>query len=533
MQQSPNFWRIHFGKIILGLFIIFYLVNGINYLQQQSITSDEGSFMDYAIRYLKGRPERVHPVTDNSKMPITLLNTLPRVIDEMIIGETNKNDGGISDTIHGRYITLFISIFTIILVYVWSSQLYGKIAGLFSSLLASLCPNSLAHAGLVTTDSYAALFLLASMFFLWKFCRVRTTRYFLLCCTFVAVSQLVKQSLFHLYIIVPICLLVYFNVYRERTNWGLFFRRLLLFVMITILVINAGYYFTGSFRTLGSYQFMSQLFQGVQQTFPSWTPMPFPSPFTEGLDMAKYYDQVGGGIDGRSSFGKPTILGKASTAGSFWYYYFVSLFYKTPIPYLVFFLWGIINIARDRTRKTFVAHEFFLLAPVVYFLVLMSFFYQTQCGLRHIIFIYPFLFILAGAVIVKLKRALNRIVIGLLLVWLMFSVFRYWGNYYPYTNEFIPVKKNAVNVVGSANLEFHQGYYFATDYMDKHPGVIWAPKEHAVGKFIISTEDYEDVWNRHEYDWIRSIEPSGHVAYNYLLIEVTENDLKKTGEIQK
>jgi hypothetical protein len=371
------------------------------------------------------------------------------------------------------------------------------------------------------------------MFFLWKFCRVRTTQYFLLFCIFISVSQLVKQSLFHLYVIVPICLLVYFSVYREKTNWGLFVRRFLLFVLITILVINSGYYFTGSFRSLGSYQFMSQLFQGVQQTFPSWLPMPFPSPFTEGLDMAKYYDQVGGGYEGKSSFGKPTILGEARTGGSFWYYYFVSIFYKTPIPYLVFFSWGMINIARERTWKTLIAHEFFLFTPVVYFLVLMSFFYQTQCGLRHIIFIYPFLFILAGAVIVKLKRPLNKIVFGLLLVWLMVSVFRYWGNYYPYTNEFIPVKKSAFNIVGAANLEFHQGYYFATDYMKRHPAVNWAPKVPMTGKFIISTEDYEDVWNRHEYDWIRNMKPSGHVAFNYLLIEVKENDLKNSGKIAK
>ena len=53
--------------------------------------------------------------------------------------------------------------------------------------------------------------------------------------------------------------------------------------------------------------------------------------------MAKYYDQVGGGVEGTSSFGKPTILGQARTGGSFWYYYFVALFFKTPVTYIVLF----------------------------------------------------------------------------------------------------------------------------------------------------------------------------------------------------
>ena len=64
---------------------------------------------------------------------------------------------------------------------------------------------------------------------------------------------------------------------------------------------------------LGEYRFMSELFSGLQNVLPAWLPLPFPRPFVEGLDMAKYYDQVGGGIDHVSSFGKPTILGEART----------------------------------------------------------------------------------------------------------------------------------------------------------------------------------------------------------------------------
>lgn len=521
MQEPASFWNKHFSTILLGLIIIFYSINGINYLRHQSITADEGSFMNYAIRFVKGQPARVSPLTDNSKMPITVLNLVPRAMQEVFTkGSAQKTDWGFSDTMQGRYITLGMSVITILLVFTWSKQLYGKWAGLFSAFLMSFCPNNLANAGLVTTDSYAVLFLLLSMYLLWKFCRIRTTTYFILFSCAVAASQLVKQSLFHLYVLTPLCMLVYFSFYKEKFRVGLFARRLLLFIAISFMIINLGYYFSGSFTRLGDYHFMSNLFQAVQQAFPSSLPVPLPKPFTDGLDMAKYYDQVGGGIYGQSSFGKPTILGQARTGGSFWYYYFVALLFKTPITYIVFFFASTWLLFRHSSLRRFIAREFFLLAPVIYFLILMSFFYKTQCGIRHIIFILPFIFIFSGSLLKNLHTRFSRGIVLVLCIFLVISILRYWGNYYPYTNELIGDKKMAYLKVGAANLEFQQGYYFAMNYMQAHQDVEWAPKTPKPGKFIISTQDYLDVWNRHEFEWIKKYKPIEHVAYNYLLIEV-------------
>ena len=175
---------------------------------------------------------------------------------------------------------------------------------------------------------------------------------------------------------------------------------------------------------------------------------------------------------------------------------------------------------RKRSIKCFFANEFFLLAPVIYFLVLMSFFYQAQCGIRHIIFIYPFLFICSGALSRVFTNKYHLGIIVLLSLYLIISVFKYRANYIPYTNEFIVDKVNAYEKVGASNLEYQQGYYFAKDYMERHPEVQWAPSYPKIGKFLISTEDYLDVWNRHTYSWLAEIKPSGHVAYNYLILDV-------------
>lgn len=519
--------RLEKHFIVAGIvtLILFYLFNSIQYLRSQSITSDEASFFDYAKRYATGNPQRIYPRTDNSKMPVSVLNILPRAVEQWMDPGLKKNDWGRSDIMMGRYVTLLVSICTLILVFIWASELYGRKAGLFALFLMSLCPNNLANAALVTTDSYSALFLLASMYFLWKFIRNKKNGFFLLFSLAVALSQLVKQSLFHLYIIAPAGICFYYALHG-----GFRFLKavkyLALFIFINWLVLNLGYYFYGTNTTLGNYHFKSDLFKAVQQAFPSALPVPFPTPFVNGLDMAKYYDQIGGGRTDISSFGKVTILGQSSTGGSFWFYYFVSIFYKTPIPYFIFLVWSII-LHKSRSFNHWSRNEFFLLLPVAYFLVTMSFFYKTQCGIRHMIFIYPFLFVLSAGIIPRVRSSFQKSAVAGLGIFLIVSVARYWGNYYPYTNEFIADKKMAYNYVGASNLEFQQGQIFCDKFLAEHPRVSRATAYPKPGLFLINTADYLDIWNRHTFDWISKIKPSRHVAYNWLLIEVDENDLRK------
>jgi hypothetical protein len=269
---------------------------------------------------------------------------------------------------------------------------------------------------------------------------------------------------------------------------------------------------------------MSNLFKSVQGIFPNWLPVPLPKPFVEGLDMAKYYDQLGGGYDNISSFGKVTILNKEATGGSFWYYYFISLFYKTPISILIFFISSIILVAKQ-SWKRFIKNEFFLLFPIVYFLFVFSFFYKTQCGIRHLIFIYPFIFIMSSGIIPHLRNVYIKSTTVALTSFLVISVSFYWKNYYPYTNELISDKKMAYAYVGAGNLEFLQAKFFYADYLHQHPGVSSITQQPKVGIFLVNTEDYLDIWNRHRYDWIRNIKPTGHVAFSGLLIKVSAKDL--------
>ena len=509
----------------LLLLILLYLINGICSINTLSITADEGSHLAFGIKMLKGDPERTNPEKDNSKMPVSVLNAAPRAVEQFFDNKLSKNDYGAGDTIKGRYITLFFSVLIILLVFTWSREMYGVNGGLFSAFLYACCPNSMANAVLVTTETYSVFFLLATIYFLWRYCNNKKTRDFIWLVIMLAISQLVKQSLFHLYVLVPICLLIYAVTKKEKVQWGALIKKVFIAIVISLVIINAGFIFWHVNVRLGDYHFMSTLFQKVQQLLPANLPVPLSESFVTGLDQAKFYDQLGGGLK-QSSFANVTILGNSITGGSFWYYYFVTLFFKTPISFLLLFGWAFYLLQKKRTVQQFLRNEFFLLAPVIYYLVVLSFFYKTQCGIRHVIFIYPLLFILSGSVIKYAARKRDQIVILMLSILLIMSVGQYFNNYCPYTNEFIVHKKNAYQYVGAANLNFTQAEYLIDDYLQKHPDVKRAPEIPGTGKFILVVDEYLDIWNTGKYKWLRKLKPVGEVHYSYLLFEVEQKDLE-------
>lgn len=194
---------------------------------------------------------------------------------------------------------------------------------------------------------------------------------------------------------------------------------------------------------------------------------------------------------------------------------------------LVFMACAFFVLLKQRNRKTFFANEFLLILPVVYFFITLSVFVKIQSGIRHIIFIYPFLFIISSCIIPYLNSRFKKLGMAALSAYLVISVLFYWGNYYTYTNEFITDKKMAFNYVGTSNLDYGGGQYFYSAYLATHPAVQWAPLQPKAGTFLITTPDYMDVWNTKKYSWISRFKPSGHVAYSGLLITVKAEDIAR------
>jgi hypothetical protein len=163
----------------------------------------------------------------------------------------------------------------------------------------------------------------------------------------------------------------------------------------------------------------------------------------------------------------------------------------------------------------------------------MDFLYKTQAGVRQIIFIYPLLFVFCGILFRYIHARWEKRTLIFLSCGYLVSVLSYFGNYIPYTNEFIPDKKMAYRKVGAANLVFGQGLYFLGDYLRSHPGLTVAASMPRSGRQVISIDDFLDVWNEHHYDWISSFRPVGHIAHCYLIFDISPQDLANARRIDQ
>ncbi len=509
-------------RLILAIIMLVYLANGVYSVKHWSVTWDENAHLSYAIRLLKGQPERVRVDADNSKMPVTVLNTLPRIAEQLLHPKMKKSDGGTADVLTGRYITLFFSLLTILLVFRFAAEWYGEAAGLFAALLMSICPNNLAASVLVTTDAYSSFFMLATIYTAWKFCASSTTRNFILFAVCIALSQVVKQSLTYLYLLSPLCIWIYWITQKKIPNRKKIITWFFIFIAINWLLINAAYLFYKPFTAIKDYHFYSDFFISLQHMLPGNLPVPAAQPYITGLDMAKYCDQIGGGHRGlpESSFGNVTILGHSKTGGGFWYYYFVTFFYKTPVGILIFLAITTWYTAARKKMTDFFAREFFLLLPVLFYFLLFNFMYNTQCGVRHIVFLYPPLFVFVAGIIpwIAKKGLPYKAGFAIITAYACISSWVYFKNTFAYTNEFITDKTMAYDVVGVSNISFNQGGQYLAAYMKEHPEVQFAPLTGQKGKFILMLDDYADIWNYHRYDWLKKYKPVAAVANGCYLV---------------
>jgi hypothetical protein len=510
--------RVH---IIFGLIILFYSVVELVFISSEDLTSDETAHLTYGAKILKGDSYKRSCTLDDSKMPVSGLNAIPRAIEQLFHPSLKKSDNGVSDALRGRYISFLFSLISLFVVFKWSSQLYGKNAGLFSMALTAFCPTFLAHSGLVTTDTYSVLIILLILYTLWKYLTTHSRKYFLIFCVCTGIAQITKQTFFHLYILLPIFFLIYYSLTKSAFNAKSAILNFLVFVAINIFIINAGFLFFQTGKTLEEYVFVSKMFNNVQQSlhFIGSVPLPFPSPFLIGMDSIKYVDERGGGYP-EGSFAIVSILGLHEPGKSYWFYYLVTMFFKVPIPTLIFFVFTFLYLLRKSNRSFFISNELILAVTVLFFLFIMSLFNNIQTGVRHILFLFPLLYILCGKIFCHTAFRSSKILLACGCIWLLVSVFGYANDYIPYTNEFIIDKKLAFKKVGTTNIDYGQGCTSAEEYMQTHPDVRYAGAEPGKGKFIIDLGSYGDVFGEHNYTWIEKYTPYGHVRHKYLLIEV-------------
>ena len=506
-------------------FLLFglYFINGIIVINNNSVVSDESEHLYYGLRVLNGRPDKIYN-DDASTQPVSALNAIPRAVEQLWKPGLKKTDGGISDAIHGRYVTLLICAFIGLYVYKWSREMFGEKSGLFSLFLFTFCPNLQANIPLVGTDAYAVLFTLTSAYYFRKFVLYSGWRNFVLFSIHTGIALTVKHSLFLLPLFYTV---VAIFVVTSRKSWKTKFlintRRLLVFLLTVVLVINLAFLCRGTGTSLNHYKFKSETFQAFQEwKFVNRIPLPLPKPFVEGYDGVKYMVSIGSGhgeVSGRSY-----LLGEYFTGNSKWYYYSVVILFKTPLAVLLMLVAVLIAYLRNPLSKENFFTTGFPLSIAFFFVIFISLTNTSQHGLRHLLMIYPLFYICFGQILTWRTNP-KKIALPAILVYSLITFYSYFPNLLSYTNELIWNKTYAYRVMASTNIDHGQGGYALKKFLGNHPEFKSPPQVPRAGEYIVGINEFLDLYQRQTHPWLNNFVPYDHVNHCYLLFRITDKDL--------
>jgi 4-amino-4-deoxy-L-arabinose transferase-like glycosyltransferase len=333
---------------LVGALLLAFVILVAGSLERMTLTFDETGHYRYGWNLLSFDASRGG---DNSKMPFSMLNALPRRLAAGLdLGPVRQRLESIE---FGRYATMLGGALLGWLVFRWARALYGPPGGLLALTLYVFDPNILAHAGLVTNDLYAAWMMALAV---WSFWRVLTHegpglwRVAAGGAVLFGLAQLAKYTCAYL---VPILALIAIGHaapglwadvragrWRAVGAQGLAAGTVAaLYAVAFLLVVNAGYWGHETLKPLRDYRLASDQFRAVQARLEplGGIRVPVPAPYLEGLDLV-LLDERGGA--------NPYLLGQVGKGGvpgrRFPEYFAVAWLYKMPIPTLVLLLLALV-----------------------------------------------------------------------------------------------------------------------------------------------------------------------------------------------
>jgi hypothetical protein len=518
-------------KIWVAVLLATYFAVAVGSIVHTNWVYDESDHLQYGINLLHGNADRF----DDSKMPISAWNALPGRLAEMLPEGELRN--ALSGLIAIRIPTILGALLLGLVVFCWARELYGNQAGLLALCLFVIDANILGHGRWATTDLYAALGVTLALYFFWRFQRDLTFKSGLWSALALGFAQICKYT--------SVFLVPMFLVLAAIRHWPALktlagkrdlpqARALLktvagyvaLFTLIVLLVINVSYLFRKTFTPLGEYMFRSTTFQSIQQTLPASLPIPVPYPYVEGLDWVRERERLG------SVFGGLYLLGELKYGAGFDGYHFVAYLFKVPLPIQILFIAALIFYWQRRRSFSFSRDEACLLIPTLFFFIYFNFLFEAHTGFRFMLVTLPIMHIFTASLLAPQTAPgrRRRLAIGALLLWGAISTLSYAPHFMSYFNELMPDRKMAYKILADSNVDMGGSEYWLQRFVEQHPEAIVEPEGPVAGTIVVGVNVFTGIIGGPErYAWIRDWldGPSGHVAYSYLVFEVSPEDLQR------
>jgi hypothetical protein len=347
-------------------------------------------------------------------------------------------------------------------------------------------------------------------------------------------AQLAKYTAVFLYplfvlIVLGCCARNLWRLTRERRLEELgrrllvFAKFALLFLLLSLVTINVGFLFNRSFMRLGDYRFKTNLFGSIQSSLGALR-VPVPYPYVEGLDWVVDRERTGGG------YGNLYLLGQLRRGEAFTGYYFYACIYKLPIAIQILLVAAVVAYLARVKRFDFWRNEWVLVCPIVVFTLYFNFFYRAQIGIRFFLVVFPLLYVFCGSLLRKpasLSRA-AKAALAVALGFLIVSVLSYYPHLLPYFNELSWDRRQAYKILADSNIDWGQSRWYLEQYQKAHPEVIIEPGGPTAGTIVVGVTELTGVFSVERFRWLReNFQPVGHVAYSYLIFQVSPADLER------
>ncbi len=481
LPGAPLFLR-HWAGIVCLIALTFMAVNMVSAIGRKSITNDEVVHIPSGYFYLTERNFRLnaeHPplaktwsavplVFMNLKLPVTgngaeidFQHYTMAVAGEF--WETNR-DRFQSISFWARVPPIILTLGLGLLIFIYSRQCFGPRAAALSVVLFSLEPTMLAHGRVVHTDVAAALGYLSFFFALHSYWRRPGLRRASILGVVTGLALLTKFSMTVLIPILFVALAISFYRARRRNfSYAEIAVHSGVAILTAVLVVNVAYGFqrsvipapdTGWVEMTSPLLFShwSAVFKTLSHVFPAY--------FMLGLHTTMLHNKLGH---------PASLLGEYNLTG-WWYYFPVAFALKTSLPFLVIsvsaVVWAVWRLIQNR-EKVFLP---FVAAIGIYSALSMT--SAINIGVRHLLPVFPFLFILGGALLDRIMRSRKRRVLALAaaliaLGWMGVEALRTYPDYTPYMNQ-LAWQHPRWHYLSDSNVEWGDDVRELADYLQGH-----------------------------------------------------------------
>ena len=460
----------------LSLSLLFVLVFQLAYSSRaNSITWDEGHhiFDGYTIWKLAdyGLNPEVPPLvkmvaaTPLLRMPLRVppLQGRPSQTEAFLDGKDFifQND---ADRLlfRARMTTAVFMVALAIVVFAAACEMFGSLAGLLALAFLVFDPNFLAHGALVTTDVGISCCIFTVLYLAYRYAKRPSPIRLLLVGLATGLALATKFTGLLLF---PMLFLLAVTESIAARDWGLLARRTTAIIIVGAIAFGVLWSFYG-FRyrarpdgreinpTLAAYLTQLPDPQDAKRLATLARTHILPEAYLYGLANTKITENA----DTSYFFGRIYRHGTRL-------YFPAAFVIKSTLPFLLLLAAAFVLIATGRLsqrRELF----FLILPPVVYLAVAIH--SHMNIGHRHLLPVYPFLYVLVAAAATCLIRQNRRwtYAVALLLVWQIVEAVRTAPGYMAYANEAWGGPASVHKYLSDANSDWGQQLKSAKQYLD-------------------------------------------------------------------